>query len=71
MPLVTFRLDDRTTRLLERLARNTGRRKSALIRDALQRQLALARFEHLRQITAPFAEARGWLADEDVTAGES
>ncbi len=66
MPLVTFRVDDRLARLLERLSRRTGRPKSELIRDALERQFALMRFEGLRTTTAPFAEARGWLTDDDI-----
>jgi hypothetical protein len=32
----------------------------------LRRQLALTRFEELRRSVAPFAEAKGWLTDEDV-----
>lgn len=66
MALITFRIDDRLARLLERLSRRTGRPKSELIREALQRHFALTRFDGLRQATAPFAEARGWLTDEDV-----
>ncbi len=66
MVMVTFRIDDRLARLLDRLSKQSGRPKSELIREALQRHLALTRFEDLRQRTAPFAEARGWLTDEDV-----
>ena len=66
MALITFRVDDRLARLLERLSRRTGRPKSELIRDALERQFALMRFEGLRETTAPFAEARGWLTDDDI-----
>jgi len=51
---------------LTNLAKRTGRPKSELIRRALRRQLALARFEELRQGVAPFAQAKGWLTDEDV-----
>ena len=36
------------------------------VREALRRQLALLRFEQLRERILPFAEARGYLADEDV-----
>jgi hypothetical protein len=32
----------------------------------LRRQLALRRFEELRRRVLPFAEARGYLTDEDV-----
>lgn len=66
MPVVTFRIDPRTARLLERLSKRTGRPRSELIREALQRQVALMRFEGLRQATAPFAEARGWLTDDEI-----
>ena len=66
MPIVTFRIDPRTARLLERLSARTGRPRSELIREAVQRQLALVRFEGLRQVAAPFAEARGWLTDDEI-----
>ena len=66
MSTVTVRLDKKLDTELKRLSKRTGRPKSDLIRDALRRQLALTRFEELRQSVAPFAEARGWLTDEDV-----
>ena len=34
--------------------------------DALRRQLAVAQFEDLRRRIMPFAEAQGYLTDEDV-----
>jgi predicted transcriptional regulator len=66
MGTITVRLDRKLDSELKKLAKRTGRPKSELIRDALRRQLALARFEDLRASVAPFAEARGWLTDEDV-----
>ncbi len=36
------------------------------MRDALRRQLAIRRFEQLREQMIPVAEARGYLTDEDV-----
>jgi predicted transcriptional regulator len=66
MSAITVRLDKKLDSELKKLAKRTGRPKSELIRDALRRQLALTRFEELRQSVAPFAEARGWLTDEDV-----
>ena len=66
MSTITVRLDKKLDSELKKLARRTGRAKSELIRDALRRQLALTRFDELRQSVAPFAEARGWLTDEDV-----
>ncbi len=66
MATVTVRLDEQLDAELREISRRTGRPKSELIRDALRRQLALERFERLRHSVAPFAEARGWLTDEDV-----
>jgi predicted transcriptional regulator len=66
MSTITVRLDKKLDSDLKKLAKRTGRPKSELIRDALRRQLALTRFEELRKSVAPFAEARGWLTDEDV-----
>lgn len=66
MPMVTFRIDQRTERLLERLCKNSGRGRSDLLREALQRQFAIMRFEGLRRTTAPLAEARGWLTDDEL-----
>jgi hypothetical protein len=36
------------------------------VREALRRQLSLLRFEQLRERVLPFAEAAGYLTDEDV-----
>ena len=66
MGTITVRLDDELESLLTSLARRTGKPKSDLVREALRRQLALTGLDELRRTAAPFAEARGWLTDEDV-----
>jgi predicted transcriptional regulator len=63
---VTIRLDSALERQLSRLSRRTGRSRSELVREALRRQLALAQLDDLRRRVVPFAEARGYLTDEDV-----
>ncbi len=63
---ITIRLDSALSRMLDRMARQTGRTRSQIVREALQRQLSLTRFEQLRRRTLPFAEARGYLTDEDI-----
>ncbi len=63
---VTIRLDEELERRLEEAARASGRSRSEIVREALRRQLALMRFEQLRQRIMPFAEAEGYLTDEDV-----
>jgi len=63
---LTIRLDAELERALDKLCRETGRSRSDVVRDALRRQLAMLRFERLRRRSMPFAEARGYLTDEDV-----
>ena len=66
MATLTIRLDDELDAQLRAFVARTGRRKSEFAREALKRQLALAQFDDIRTRVAPFAEARGWLTDEDV-----
>lgn len=63
---LTIRLDRALDRQLAQLAKRSGRSRSEVARDALRRQLAVLQFEELRRQTLPFAEARGYLTDEDV-----
>ena len=63
---VTIRLDERLEKMLNKVCAQTGRTRSEIVREALRRQMALELFEHLRRKTLPFAEARGYLTDEDV-----
>ena len=63
---ITIRLDPKLEKLLDQFCKRTGRSRSDLVRDALRRQLSLLRFEALRRKALPFAEARGYLTDEDV-----
>ena len=66
MTILTIRLDEKLDADLRKFLERTGRRKSEFAREALRRQLAIARFEFLRRRVTPFAEARGWLTDDDV-----
>ncbi len=63
---LTVRLDDDLERLLMDVAEKSGRSRSDVVREALRRQLTLMSFEKLREQLMPFAEARGYLTDEDV-----
>jgi predicted transcriptional regulator len=63
---LTIRLDADLERQLDALAAATGRSRSDLVRDALRRQLTLLRFEQARRRLLPFAEASGYLTDDDV-----
>jgi predicted transcriptional regulator len=63
---LTIRLDKALEKSLRKASRVTGRSRSDVARDALRRQLSLLEFESLRKRIMPFAEASGFLTDEDV-----
>ena len=63
---LTIRLDPELEKQLDRLAERTGRSRSEIVREALRRQLAVSQFQELRKRMMPFAEAAGYLTDEDV-----
>lgn len=63
---ITIRLDEGLDKLLTDVSRESGRSRSEIAREALRRQLSVIQFETLRKRSMPFAEARGFLTDEDV-----
>jgi len=63
---LTIRLDRELDNLLSKASRQSGKNRSEIAREALRRQLRISRFEALRKRIMPFAEARGFLTDEDV-----
>jgi predicted transcriptional regulator len=65
---LTIRLDKNLDDLLTKASRRSGKNRSEIAREALRRQLRISQFEALRQRMMPFAEARGYLTDEDVFA---
>jgi len=68
---VTIRLEPELQELLDKVCKQWGRTRSDILREALKRQLSIIRFEQLRRQVLPFAEARGYLADEDVSKAVS
>jgi predicted transcriptional regulator len=63
---LTIRIDRALERQLASAAKRSGRSRSEIARDALKRQLAVMQFDEARRKVMPFAEARGYLTDEDV-----
>ena len=63
---LTLRLDKDLDALLARASKRSGKNRSEIAREALRRQLRLEQFEEFRRRVMPFAEARGFLTDEDV-----
>ena len=66
MKTLTVQLDPELRRQLDRAAERSGRSRSEIIRESLRRQLALGELSDLRHRIMPFAEAHGYLTDEDV-----
>lgn len=64
--ILTIRIDDALERELKQYAAATHRPKGDVVREALRRQLALARFRAMRSEVMPLAERSGLLTDEDV-----
>ncbi len=65
---ITIRLDKDLDDLLTKASRRSGKNRSEIAREALRRQLRISQFDALRQRMMPFAEARGYLTDEDIFA---
>ena len=63
---ITIRLDDDLQNLLDEVVKLTGRTRSEIVRDVLRRQLEILLFEEARRRSIPYAEAAGFLTDEDV-----
>jgi len=64
--VLTIRLDRALERHLSVLAMRSGRSRSDIARDALRRHLAYLQVDEARRAVMPFAEARGYLNDEDA-----
>jgi predicted transcriptional regulator len=64
--VLTVRLDDEMEEALSRACERSGKSRSDVVRDALKRQMRLMEFDSLRERLMPYAEAVGWLTDEDV-----
>lgn len=65
---MTIRLDKELDELLAKASRRTGKSRSEIVREALRRQVRVESFDELRRRIMPFAEARGYLTDEDIFA---
>ncbi len=63
---LTIRLDKDLDALLTKASQRSGKNRSEIAREVLRRQLRLEQFEEIRKRVMPFAEARGYLTDEDV-----
>jgi len=63
---ITIRLPETLERELEMVVKAEKTSRSDIVRDAVARYLAVRRFRQLRKKVLPFAEAQGFLTDEDI-----
>ncbi len=63
---MTIRISDELREELQEISKTEGKPVSDLVRESLQRYIAIYRFRKLRNMVLPFAEAQGILIDEDV-----
>ena len=65
MGTITIRIDDQLESDLEALAKREGKTKSELARELLRKHLLLRELDAIREQLRPYAEAAGYLTDED------
>ncbi len=63
---ITLRLPEKLQKDLDKVVKAEKTSKSDVIRDAIERYIALKRFQQLRKKVLPFAEAEGLVTDEDI-----
>jgi predicted DNA-binding protein len=66
MNKLTIRLPDRLRDDLRKLSKGQGKTVSNIVRESIRRYVAVEKFRSLRKKVLPFAEAQGYLTDEDV-----
>lgn len=66
MDTITVRLPNELRSDLQKLSQAQNKPVSDIVRESIRRYVAVERFRALRKRVLPFAEAQGFLADEDV-----
>jgi len=66
MNTLTIRLPDDLKADLQKISRQQNKPVSDVVRESIRRYVAVERFRALRRKVLPFAEAQGFLTDEDV-----
>jgi predicted transcriptional regulator len=66
MNTLTIRLPDDLRADLQKISREQNKPVSDVVRESIRRYVAVERFRALRRKVLPFAEAQGFLTDDDV-----
>jgi len=63
---ISIRIPDDIRKNLKAISKKEKKPLSDLVRESLQKYIAVYRFRQLRNMVLPFAETQGILTDEDV-----
>ena len=66
METITVRLSEELKRDLQAISQAEHKPLSDVVRESVRRYVAVERFRQLRRRALPFAEAQGYLTDEDI-----
>ena len=66
MKTLTIRIPDKLRADLKAISRQQNKPVSDVVRDSVRRYVAIEKFRALRKKVLPFAEAQGFVTDEDV-----
>ena len=64
--VVTVRISDELREELKKISQEEAKPVSDLVRESLEKYIAIRKFRGLRNKILPFAESQGILTDEDV-----
>ena len=63
---ITVRIPDDLREILEQISRSENKPVSDVVRESIRKYVSVYRFRKLRSQVLPFAEAQGFLTDEDI-----
>lgn len=66
MNTITIRLPDDLRADLQQISQTQHKPVSDVVRESIRRYVAIEKFRALRRKVLPFAEAQGFMTDEDV-----
>jgi predicted transcriptional regulator len=66
MNTITIRLPEGIRSDLQKLSQAQNKPVSVIVRESIRRYIAVEKFRGLRKKVLPFAEAQGFLTDEDI-----
>ena len=66
MNTITVRIPEELKNDLQMISEAEHKPVSDLVRESVRRYVAVERFRQLRRKALPFAEAQGYLTDEDI-----